>query len=38
MNSLTDIGGRKGNGKGGAKDLNVNSTTFSGGIYFSGLY
>jgi hypothetical protein len=38
MNSLTDIGGRKGNGKGGAKDLNVKSTTFSGGIYFSGLY
>lgn len=38
MNSLTDIGGRKGNGKSGAKDLNIKNTTFSGGIYFSGLY
>lgn len=38
MNSLTDVGGRKGNGSGGAKDLNVKSTTFAGGIYFSGLY
>lgn len=38
MNSLTDIGGRKGNGSGGAKDLNIKNTTFSGGIYFSGLY
>ncbi|HEY5371659.1 MAG TPA: hypothetical protein VIJ75_21950 [Hanamia sp.] len=38
MNSLTDIGGRKGNGSGGAKDLNIKSTTLSGGIYLSGLY
>lgn len=38
MNSLTDIGGRKGKGKTGAKDLNIKSTTFSGGIYFDALY
>lgn len=38
MNSLTDIGGRKGRGKTGAKDLNINSTTFGGGIYFIALY
>ena len=38
MNSLTDIGGRKGKGAGGAKDLNIKNTTFSGGVYFSGLY
>ena len=38
MNGLSDIGGRKGNGKSGAKDLNINSTTFSGGIYFDAIY
>ncbi len=38
MNSLTDIGGRKGNGSSGAKDLNIKSTALSGGFYFSGLY
>lgn len=38
MNSLTDIGGRKGKGSGGAKDLNIKNTTFSGGVYLSGLY
>lgn len=38
MNSLTDIGGRKGKGASGAKDLNLKNTTFSGGIYFSALY
>jgi hypothetical protein len=38
MNCLTDIGGRKGGGKRGVKDLNLKNTTFSGGIYFSTLY
>ena len=38
MNSLTDIGGRKGKGKGGAKDLNLKSTKLTGGVYFSALY
>lgn len=38
MNCLTDIGGRKGLGKTGAKDLNINSTTFGGGIYFGTMY
>lgn len=38
MNSLTDIGGRKGKGKSGAKDLNINSTTLCGSIYFNALY
>ncbi len=38
MNCLTDIGGRKGKGAGGAKDLNLNNTRFAEGIYFSALY
>lgn len=38
MNSLTDIGGRKGRGTHGAKDLNLKNTTLAGGIYFSALY
>lgn len=38
MNCLTDIGGRKGRGKSGAKDLNINSTTFGGGVYFGAMY
>ncbi|MEO8962474.1 MAG: DUF6089 family protein [Ginsengibacter sp.] len=38
MNCLTDIGGRKGLGKAGAKDLNINSTTFGGGIYLGAMY
>jgi len=38
MNSLTDIGGRNVNRRSGAKDLNISSTTLSGGIYFSLLY
>ncbi len=37
MNSLTDIGGRRGNGKGGAKDLNWQVTTPCTGIYLSGI-
>lgn len=37
MNSLTDIGGRKGRGASGAKDLNIKNTTFSGGLYINAL-
>jgi len=38
MNCLTDIGGRKGKGAAGFKDLNLNTTKFAGGIYFGALY
>jgi len=38
MNSLTDIGGRKGKGTHGAKDLNWQVTTPCAGIYISGIY
>ncbi|HEY8658121.1 MAG TPA: hypothetical protein VIL78_03745, partial [Hanamia sp.] len=37
-NSLTDIGGRRGRGKRGPKDLNIKSTTFYGSIYGSAIY
>ena len=32
MNSLTDVGGRRGNGTKGLKDLNFKNTNFSGGV------
>lgn len=38
MNSLTDVGGRRGNGTKGLKDLNFKNTNFSGGIYGKVLY
>lgn len=38
MNSLTDIGGRKGRGTTGAKDLNINSTTLFGSIYVNAMF
>lgn len=38
MNSLTDIGGRKGKGTNGAKDLNLKSTTFFGSFYADAIY
>jgi hypothetical protein len=38
MNSLTDVGGRRGNGTRGPKDLNLKSTTFYGSIYASAIY
>jgi hypothetical protein len=38
MNSLTDVGGRRGNGTRGPKDLNLKSTTFYGSIYGSAIY
>jgi hypothetical protein len=38
MNSLTDIGGRRGNGERGPKDLNIKSTTLYGSLYGSAIY
>lgn len=38
MNSLTDVGGRAGRGKAGAKDLNMQVTTGCTGIYIGALY
>ncbi|RYD73305.1 MAG: hypothetical protein EOP53_20330, partial [Sphingobacteriales bacterium] len=38
MNSLTDIGGKKGIGGKFVKDLNMGNTEFTGGIYVAALY
>ena len=38
MNSLTDVGGRAGNGKSGAKDLNMQVTTACTGIFIGAIY
>ncbi len=38
MNSLTDLGGRVGKGKSGAKDLNIKSTTLYESIYISAIF
>ncbi|MEP6596864.1 MAG: DUF6089 family protein [Ginsengibacter sp.] len=38
MNSLTDLGGRVGNGKRGVKDLNIKNTTLYGSIYVGANY
>ena len=38
INSLTDIGGRKGNGKSGPKDLNMNVSTACIGAYIAAMY
>ena len=38
MNSLTDIGGKKGIGGKFVKDLNVGNTEFTGGVYVAALY
>ena len=38
MNCLTDLGGRKGVGKGFIKDLNAGKSQFSGGIFLSAAY
>lgn len=38
MNCLTDLGGRKGVGKGFIKDLNAGKSRFSGGIFLSAAY
>ena len=38
MNSLTDIGGRKGKGKSGAKDLNMQVTTPCAGFFLGAMY
>ncbi len=38
MNSLTDLGGKKGLGKGFIKDLNWKNTQAQGGVFLSALY
>ena len=38
MNCLTDIGGRKGNGKSFIKDLNLSNTTLSAGLCIEAIY
>jgi len=38
INSLTDLGGRKGIGKKFIKDLNLNKTQLSGGIFLGAIY
>ncbi len=38
MNALTDLGGKKGLGKGFIKDLNVKNTQVCGGVFLSGTY
>jgi len=38
MNALTDLGGNKGIGKPFLKDLNLETTNLSGGVYFTGMY
>lgn len=38
INCLTDLGGRKGPGKGFLKDLNISNTKLTGGIYAGILY
>ncbi len=38
MNSLTDIGGKKGIGGKFVKDLNLGNTEFAGGFYVAAMY
>lgn len=38
INSMTDVGGRKGAGKGFVKDFNLKNTGLSGGLFFSVMY
>ncbi len=38
MNCLTDLGGKKGNGKKFIKDLNFGNTQLAGSVYFSAIY
>jgi hypothetical protein len=38
MNCLTDLGGKKGNGKRFIKDLNFGNTQLAGGVYFSAIF
>lgn len=38
MNCLTDLGGKKGLGKPGTKDLNMGNTRLNGSIYLDALY
>ncbi|MEP6597081.1 MAG: hypothetical protein ABJA71_14105 [Ginsengibacter sp.] len=38
MNSLTDLGGRRGRGKEGVKDFNIRNTQLSGSFFLSAIY
>ncbi|MBL7729038.1 MAG: hypothetical protein JNM68_15185, partial [Dinghuibacter sp.] len=38
MNCFTDLGGRKGTGKGFVKDMNLKNTKLAGGVYFAATY
>jgi len=38
MNCLSDVGGRKGIGKGFIKDLNIGNTQLNGSVYLSAIY
>ncbi|MEO6455430.1 MAG: hypothetical protein ABIN97_15225 [Ginsengibacter sp.] len=38
MNSLTDLGGKKGPGKSGVKDFNIKNTHLAGSIFISAIY
>jgi len=38
MNCLSDVGGRKGNGRPFLKDLNIGNNQFNGSIYLNALY
>lgn len=38
MNCFTDLGGRKGNGKGFVKDMNLKNTRLAGGFYVAATY
>lgn len=38
MNSLTDLGGRKGKGKEGVKDFNIKNTELCGSIFLTAIY
>ena len=37
MNSLTDLGGRKGKGKEGIKDFNINNTQLCGSFFITAI-
>lgn len=38
MNSLTDLGGRKGKGKSGVKDFTIKNTTISSSLFIGAIY
>lgn len=38
MNCMTDLGGRKGNGRNGVKDFNIKTTLPCGSVFFDAMY